>query len=61
MFECKTLGDYHDLYDSADLLLLANVFEKLYETGFREYKLDPAHYCTSPGVNWNAYLKPNGT
>ena len=26
-FECKTLGDYHDLYVKADVALLADVFE----------------------------------
>ena len=27
-FECKTLGDYHDLYVKTDVAMLADVFEK---------------------------------
>lgn len=26
----------------------------------RTYNLDPAHYYTSPGLAWNAFLKQTG-
>ncbi|GFR66066.1 protein NYNRIN [Elysia marginata] len=56
-FECRTLGDYTDLYCRADVLLLADVFENFRKTCQKQYKLDPAHYYTSPGLSWDALLK----
>ena len=54
---CKTLGDYHDLYLKTDVLLLADVFQKFRETCMNNYKLDPLHYYTAPGLSWDALLK----
>ena len=59
-FECKTLRDYHDLYLKSDVMLLADVFEKFRLTCLKHYKLDPAHYYTSPGLAWDACLKITG-
>ena len=56
-FGCKTIRDYHDLYLKSDVLLLADVFEKFRKTCLHHYKLDPAHYYTSPGLAWDACLK----
>ena len=53
-------GDYHDLYLRTDVALLANVFEAFRDTCLRHYKLDPAHFCTSPGLAWKACLKCTG-
>ena len=57
VFECKTLGDYCDLYCRTDVLLLADAFENFRNTCSLEYKLDPANYFTSPGLSWDALLK----
>ena len=57
---CHTLGDYHDLYNRTDVLLLADFFETFRKTCMRQYGLDPAHYYTSPGLSWNALLKRTG-
>ena len=43
-FNCKTLGDYHDLYNCTDVLLLAEVFETFQKSCLKQYSLDPAHY-----------------
>ena len=59
-FGCKTIKDYHDLYLKSDVLLLADVFEKFRSTCLKHYKLDPAHYYTSPGLAWDACLKTTG-
>ena len=59
-FKCNTLRDYHDLYLKTDVLLLADVFEKFRVTCLKHYKLDPAHYYTSPGLAWDACLKLTG-
>ena len=59
-FECKTIRDYHDLYLKSDVLLLSDVFENFRKTCLKHYKLDPAHYYTSPGLAWDACLKETG-
>ena len=59
-FKCQTIRDYHDLYLKTDVLLLADVFENFRKTCLKHYKLDPAHYYTSPGLAWDACLKETG-
>ena len=43
-FECKTLGDYHDIYVKTDVALLADVFENFRNICQEQYGLDPTHY-----------------
>ena len=57
VFGMKTLQDYHDLYSVTDVLLLADVFENFQNICLDNYKLDPAHYFTAPGLAWDACLK----
>ena len=49
-FRIHNLGDYHDLYFRTDVVLLANVYEAFKEMCLEHYKLDPAHFYTSPGL-----------
>ena len=60
VFGMKTLQDYHDLYNVTDVLLLADVFENFRNICLDNYKLDPAHYFTTPGLAWDACLKITG-
>ncbi|XP_049813159.1 uncharacterized protein LOC126260029 [Schistocerca nitens] len=60
VFKCKTIGDYSDIYLKSDVLLLADVFENFRKLCLDTYKLDPAHYITSPGLAWDALLKSTG-
>ena len=46
----KSLNDYHDLYVQSDTLLLADVFENFRIKCIEIYKLDPAHFLSSPGL-----------
>ncbi|CAB3989883.1 Gastrula zinc finger, partial [Paramuricea clavata] len=59
-FGMKTMRDYHDLYLETDVLLLADVFENFRRTCLENYKLDPAHYMSAPGLSWDAFLKQSG-
>ena len=59
-FEMKNMGDYHDHYLKKDVLLSADVFEKFIDTCLKFYGLDPCHYFSSPGLNWDAMLKMTG-
>ena len=53
----KNMSDYQNYYLKKNVLLLADVFEKFISRSLEIYKLDPSHYFSSPGVNWNAVLK----
>ena len=56
-FNCQTIQDYHELYLKTDVLLLADVFENFRKTCLKQYKLDPCHYYTAPGLVWDACFK----
>ncbi|KAK4874041.1 hypothetical protein RN001_013401 [Aquatica leii] len=56
-FQCKSLGDYSDVYLSCDVLLLTDVFENFRVLCQKIYDLDPAQYITAPGLAWDAMLK----
>ena len=56
-FGIHNLGDYHDLCLRTDVVLLANVYEAFRDTCLKHYKLDPAHFYTSPGLAWKGCLK----
>ena len=58
-FDIKTMGGYDDLYLKSDVLLLADVFENFRKACLLDYKLDPCHFFTSPGLSWNTMLKMN--
>ena len=47
VLKMNTMGDYHDRYLNIDILLLADVFEKLINTCLKYYGLDPCHYLSS--------------
>ena len=59
-FGIHNLGDYYDLYLRIDVVLLANMYEAIRDTFLRHYKLDPAHFYTSPGLTWKTCLKRTG-
>ena len=55
--EEKTLGCYHDTYLQTDVLLLTDVFETFQNTCLKNYKLDPAHFYTPPGLAWQVLFE----
>ena len=60
VFKIEHFKDYHNLYNKTDVLLLADVFESFRSICIKNYKLDPAHYYTAPGLAWDACLKMTG-
>ena len=56
----RNMGDYHDHYMAADVLLLADVFESFRKSCLKNYGLDPCHYFSSPGMAWDAMLNMTG-
>ena len=59
-FNLHNMGEYHDLYLKTDILLLTDVLENFRKACIANYKLDPLHYITSPGLAWDAMLKMTG-
>ena len=55
-FEMKTMKGCHDLYLKCDVLLLANVFEKLRNNSLKNYGLLPTHYLSAPAFSWDVML-----
>ena len=55
------MDKYHDLNLKADVLLLADVFQKFLKTYLDDYGLDPCHYFSAPGLSWDAMLKMTKT
>ena len=56
-FECRNIGDYHDLYITTDVLILADVSEAFLYTCIDHYDLDPTHLFTSPGLALQSAIK----
>ena len=56
-FDCKNLGDYHDLYLLTDVLILASVFEELRKVCYATYGLDCTHFYTASNLSGEAFLK----
>ena len=56
-YDCKNLGDYHDIYLYSDVTQLADVFQNFRRMCMEYYDLDPANFYTAPGLSWSALLK----
>ena len=55
------MGEYYNLYLTADVILLSNIFEAFRSTCLKHYGLDPPHFYMPPGLAWQACLKRLGT
>ena len=58
-FGLQNLGEYHDLYMTTDVLLLADIFENFRDICLRDYDLDPCHYFTLPNFAWDCMRAGN--
>ncbi|XP_057297643.1 uncharacterized protein LOC130628676 [Hydractinia symbiolongicarpus] len=52
-----TMGDYHDAYLVTDVLLFTDIFQNFRGVCHENYKLDPTHFYSAPGLSWKAALK----
>ena len=59
-FGIRNMGEYHDLYLRTNVILLTNVFESFRQVCLENYRLDPSHFYTAPGLAWKACLKKTG-
>ena len=60
VFKLENLENYHDLYVQSDTLLLADVFNNFRDMCIKEYKLEPGHVLSLPGLAWQAcFFKKN--
>ena len=57
VFKLENLENYHDLYVQSDTLLLADVFNNFRDMCIKEYKLEPGHVLSLPGLAWQACFK----
>jgi hypothetical protein len=55
-FKCQTLMDYHNIYLTADVLLLSDIWENFRSVCYRIYELDACYYYTAPSLSWDAWL-----
>jgi hypothetical protein len=56
-YNCRNIGDYHDLYLKTDVLLLADAFENYREMCLNKYGLDSAWFISAPSLVQQAMLK----
>ena len=60
MFGMFAIDNYYECYLKTDVLLLADVFEKLIKTCLDYYLLDSCHYFSSSELTWGVMLKMTG-
>ena len=56
-FNCKNMMDYHNLYLTTDVLLLADIWENFRAVCYKNYGLDCEYYYTAPSLSFDAMLK----
>ena len=56
IWEMEMIKDFHDLYLKCDVLLLADVFEKLRYNRFKNYGLCRSYYLSAPTLSWDVLL-----
>ncbi len=55
-FNCVNIGDYHDLYLTTDVLILACVFEEFRDKSYKTYGLDSCYHYSASNLSGDAFL-----
>ena len=55
-FGCRNLGDYQNNYLKTQVLLQADIFEKLRNVCLKVYTLDPSYFYLAPNLDWQSML-----
>lgn len=53
----NTMNDSHDVHLKIDVLLLACLFETFRKEPINYFKLDPAHFLSTPGYSQEVMLR----
>ena len=56
-FDCRNIGNHHDLHLTVDTLQLTCRFERLRAVSLDSYSLDYAQYLSAPHLAGDAFLK----
>jgi hypothetical protein len=60
IFECKTLGEYTNLYMSIDVCILIDIMQNFRDITHKMFQLDPLHFYSLPGLSFASCLKMTG-
>ena len=50
------MKDYHDFDLKCNVILLADVFDKIRKNSLKNYGLCPSHYLSASALSWDAML-----
>ena len=57
IFDIKTGRELTEFYLKTDVVLLADVFEKIIKASLNEFKINPLYCVSLPGYTWECRLK----
>ena len=56
-FDIKTWGEYYELYNVLDVILMVDAFEHFRNTTLNAFGVDLMHYITTPQMAYSLFLK----
>ena len=56
-FDIKTWGEYYELYNEIDVILMADAFEHFRNNTLKVFGVDSMHYITTPQMAYSLFLK----
>ena len=56
-FNSKTWGEYYELYNVIDVILMVDAFEHFQNTTLKTFGVDSMYYITTPQMAYSLFLK----